>query len=57
MRLGMSAFILTSSRYAWFGKPAYLAADPMTIQEGQQAIPQAVTDCLDEGKRARDIHI
>ena len=29
----------------WVGKPAYLAADPMTIQEDQQVIAQAVTDC------------
>ena len=29
---------------AWVGKPAYLAADPMTIQEGQQAIAQAITN-------------
>ena len=26
-------------------KPAYLTTDPMTIQEGQQAIAQAITDC------------
>ena len=29
----------------WVGKPAYLTADPMTIQEGQQVIAQAITDC------------
>ena len=29
----------------WVGKPAYLAADPMTIKEGQWAIAQAITDC------------
>ena len=28
----------------WVGKLAYLATDPMTIQEGQQAIAQAVMD-------------
>ena len=28
----------------WVGKSAYLAADPITIQEGRQAIAQAVTD-------------
>ena len=28
----------------WVGKPAYLAADPMTTQEGQWAITQAITD-------------
>ena len=26
------------------GKPAYLTADPMTIQEGKRAISQAVSD-------------
>ena len=29
----------------WVGKPAYLATDPMTIQEGQQVIAHVVTDC------------
>ena len=29
----------------WVGKPAYLDTDPLTIQEGQQAIAQAITIC------------
>ena len=29
----------------WVGKLAYLAADPMTIQEGWQVIAQAIMDC------------
>ena len=29
----------------WVGKPAYLATDPLTIQEGQQEIAQAITKC------------
>ena len=29
----------------WVGKLAYLAADPLTIQEGWQAINQAFTEC------------
>ena len=29
----------------WVGKSAYLAADPMTIQEGRKAIAQAISDC------------
>ena len=37
------AFLLTGVG-TWVGKPAYLATDPMTIQEGQWAIAQAVTD-------------
>ena len=40
-----AAFLLTRAG-TWVGKPAYLAADPMTIQEGQQPIAQAVTDHL-----------
>ena len=29
----------------WVGKPACLAADPLTIQEGQQEIAWAITEC------------
>ena len=29
----------------WVGKPAYLPADPLTIQEGWQEIAQAITEC------------
>ena len=29
----------------WVGKPAYLAADPLTIQEGQWEITWATTEC------------
>ena len=39
-----AAFLLTGVG-TWVGKPAYLATDPMTIQEGWQVIAQAVTDC------------
>ena len=38
-----AAFLFTGAS-TWVGKLAYLAADPMTIQEGQQAIAQAITD-------------
>ena len=38
-----ATFLLTGAG-TWVGKLAYLAADPMTIQEGQWAIAQAVTD-------------
>ena len=38
-----AAFLLTGAG-TWFGKLVYLTADPMTIQEGRQAIAQAVTD-------------
>ena len=44
MRPGM----LHSYSLEWvhgFWKPAYLAADPMTFQEGWWAITQAITDC------------
>ena len=39
-----AAFLLTGAGM-WVGKLAYLAADPMTIQEGKRAIAQAVLDC------------
>ena len=29
----------------WVGKPAYLAMDPLTIQQGGQEIAQAITKC------------
>ena len=38
-----ATFILTGAGM-WVGKLAYLTTDPMTIQEGQQAIAQAITD-------------
>ena len=28
----------------WIGKPAYLATDPLTIQEGRWEITQAITE-------------
>ena len=37
-----AAFLLTGAGM-WVGKLAYLATDPMTIQEGRQAIAQAIT--------------
>ena len=40
-----AAFLLTGAG-TWVGKSAYLAVDPMTIQEGRRAIAQAVSDCL-----------
>ena len=40
-----TAFMLTGVG-TWVGKPAYLAADPLTIQEGWWEITQAVTKCL-----------
>ena len=39
-----TAFLLTGVG-TWVGKPAYLAADPLTIQEGWWEIAQAVTKC------------
>ena len=37
-------FLLTGAG-TWVGKLAYLATDPMTIQEGRRAIAQAISDC------------
>ena len=39
-----AAFVLTGVG-TWVGKPAYLAADPLTIQEGQQEIAWAINEC------------
>ena len=38
-----AAFLLTGAS-TWVDKSAYLTADPMTIQEGQRAIAQAISD-------------
>ena len=38
-----ATFLLTGAGM-WVGKSAYLASDPMTIQEDRRAIAQAVTD-------------
>ena len=38
-----ATFLLTGAGM-WVGKLAYLATDPMTIQEGRRAIAQAVSD-------------
>ena len=37
-----TAFLLTGAG-TWVGKSAYLAANPVTIQEGKRAIAQAVS--------------
>ena len=39
-----ATFLLTGTG-TWVGKLAYLATDPMTIQEGRMAIAQAISDC------------
>ena len=39
-----ATFLLTGAG-TWVGKLAYLATDPMTIQEGRRAIAQAISDC------------
>ena len=38
-----ATFLLTGAG-TWVGKSPYLAADPMTIQEGRRAMAQAVSD-------------
>ena len=38
-----AAFLLTGAGM-WLGKLAYLATDPMTIQEGRRAIAPAISD-------------
>ena len=44
-----ASFTLTRAG-TWIGKSAYLAADPLPIREGQQAITQAVTECQIEAR-------
>ena len=39
-----ATFMLTGVG-TWVGKAAYIATDPLTIQEGQQEIAQTVTEC------------
>ena len=38
-----AAFLLTGAG-TWVGKPAYLTANPMTLQEGRRAIARAILD-------------
>ena len=45
-----ATFMLTGAG-TWVGKSAYLANDPLTIHEGQQAIAQAITECQIEARR------
>ena len=44
-----ATFVLTGVAM-WVGKPAYLAADPLTIQEGWWEIVWAITKIPDKGK-------
>ena len=39
------ATFLHTGAGTWVGKSAYLATDPLTIQEGRRAIAQAISDC------------
>ena len=50
-----ATFLLTGAGM-WVGKLAYLTADPMTIQEGRQAIAQAIMDCQVK-VRGQDVHV
>ena len=45
-----ATFTLTGAG-TWVGKLAHLATDPLTIQEGQQVIAQAITECWIEARR------
>ena len=51
-----ATFLLTWAG-TWVGKLAYLATDPMTIQEGWWAITQAVTDCWVKVRRPGHPHV
>ena len=41
----------------WVGKPAYLAAHPLIIQEGQWEITQAITKCWIKARDPRHPHV
>ena len=51
-----AAFLLTGAGM-WVGKLAYLATDPMTIQEGQRAIAQTVLDHRVKARGPRHPHV
>ena len=51
-----AAFLLIGAGM-WVGKLAYLAADPMTIQEGKRAIAQAISDCLVKARGPGHPHV
>ena len=51
-----ATFLLTGVGM-WLGKPAYLAAIPMTIQEGWWSIAQAVTDCQVKARELGQSHV
>ena len=51
-----ATFLLTRSG-PWVGKSAYLVADPLTIQEGQQAITQAITKCQIKARGPGHLHM
>ena len=44
-----AAFTLTEAG-TWVGKPAYPGTDPLTMQEGQQTIAQAIAECQTEAR-------
>ena len=41
----------------WVGKPAYLATDPLTIQEGMQEITWAITECQIKARGLGCLHM
>ena len=51
-----TAFVLTGVG-TWVGKPAYLATDPLTIQEGWHEIAWAVTECEIKARGPEHPHV
>ena len=51
-----TAFVLTGVD-TWVGKPAYLAADPLTIQEGWWEITWAITKCQKKARGPGTPHV
>ena len=54
--VGDATFTLTGVG-TWVGKPAYLAADPLIIQEGQWTIDQAIMECQIEARGPGQPHL
>ena len=53
---GDATFMVTGAG-TWVGEPAYLATDPLTIQEGWWEIAQAVTECWIKARGSGHPHV
>ena len=51
-----ATFMLTGAGM-WVGKPAYLPADPLNIQEGWREIAQVITECCIKVSGPEHLHM